>query len=161
MANALSLYGFVMHRNLADESTPLETVYTTSNTTFRVGDPIRLTTTGLAVKSTAASTKLGFIYGFAVEPITAKAATSYPMKIVPALPHVVFRAACASTLNVTKGYVGRGAGIKVSGVYFGIAVGSPTLSQVQIIGLASGSSYGTYAEMLCIVKHSAFIGQIT
>ena len=165
MANTLSKYGFVLHRNLSDDAVPLETVYTTSNTTFKVGDPIRLTTTGLAVKSTAASTKLGYIYGFAAEPITAKAGTSYPMRIVPALPNLVFRACSGSTLNVTKGYIGRTAGIWASGTAaFAGNPGANTLSQLQIVGILNGissGSFGTYAELLYIVKHSAFVGQIT
>ena len=174
MANVLSKYGFVLYRNTADESTPLETVWTTSNLTFKVGDPVRLSTTGLAVKPTAVSTKAGYIYGFAVEPITAKAGTSYPMKIIPALGHLIFKACSGSTLNVTKGYVGRYAGIWASGtVAYAGNPGANTLSQLQIVGIAGGygpagaggavggSAFSTYAELLYIVHHSQYTGQIT
>ena len=174
MANTLSKYGFVLHRAMDGASVPLETVWTTSNLSFAVGDPVRLSTTGLAVKPTAVSTKAGYIYGFAVEPITAKAATSYALKIVPARPDVIFRACSGSTLNVTKGYVGRTAGIWASGTaaYAGNP-GAPTLSQLQIVGIAGGygqagaggavggSAFSTYAELLYIVHHSQYTGQIT
>jgi hypothetical protein len=165
MANTLSKYGFVFHRNLSDEGTPMETVYTTSNLTFKVGDPVHLSTTGLAVKATAVSTKAGYIYGFAAEPITAKVGTSYAMRIVPARHDIVFRACSCSTLNVTKGYIGRGAGIWASGlVAYGGNPGAPTLSQLQIVGILNGNAagtFGTYAELLYIVHHSQFTGQVT
>lgn len=174
MANTLSKYGFVLHRAMDGASVPLETVYTTSNLTFKVGDPVRLSTTGLAVKPTAVSTKAGYIYGFAAEPVTAKAATIYPMRIVPARPDVLFRACSGSTLNVTKGYIGRTAGIWASGlVAFAGNPGAPTLSQLQIVGIVGGggplgaggatggSAFSTYAELLYIVKHSQWVGQIT
>lgn len=174
MANTLSKYGFVLHRAMDGAAVPLETVWTTSNLTFKVGDPVRLSTTGLAVKATAASTKAGYIYGMAAEPITAKAGTSYPMRIVPARPDVIFRACSGSTLNVTKGYVGRTAGIWASGTAaFAGNPGAPTLSQLQIVGIVggygpagaggtpAGSAFSTYAELLYIVKHSQWVGQIT
>lgn len=165
MANVLNKYGFVLHRNLSDDAVPLETVYTTSNVTFKVGDPIHMSTTGLVHKATAVSTKAGYIYGFAAEPVTAKAGTSYAMRIVPALPNLVFRACSGSTLNVTKGYIGRTAGIWASGlVAYAANPGAPTLSQLQIVGILNGQlsgSFGTYAELLYVVKHSQFIGQIT
>lgn len=162
MANTLSKYGFVFHRNLAGDGVPLETVYTTSNLTFKVGDPVHMSTTGLAVKATAVSTKAGYIYGFAAEPVTAKAATSYKMAIWPSVPTSIFRACSGSTLNVTKGYVGRGAGIWASGlVAYAGNPGAPTLSQLQIVGIVSGSAWSTYAELLYIVHHSQYTGQIT
>ena len=170
MANVLSKYGFVLHRNLTDDAVPLETVYTTSNLTFKVGDPVHMSTTGLAVKATAVSTALGYIYGFAAEPVTAKAGTSYKMAIVPAIPTLVFRACSGSTLNVTKGYVGRYAGVWASGlVAYAGNPGAPTLSQLRIVGIVGGnlgsgiggSAWSTYAELLYIVHHSQFTGQVT
>ena len=87
---------------------------------------------------------------------------------------VIFRACSGSTLNVTKGYVGRTAGIWASGlVAFAGNPGAPTLSQLQIVGIVGGggplgaagatggSAFSTYAELLYIVKHSQWTGQIT
>lgn len=174
MANVLSKYGFVLFRNTADEGTPLESAWTQSNITFAVGDPLHMSTTGLICKATAVSTKAGYIYGFAVSPVTAKTGTSYQIWFVPALGHLIFKACSGSTLNVTKGYVGRGAGIWASGTAaFAGNPGAPTLSQLQIVGIAGGygpkgaggatggSAFSTYAELLYIVKHSQFTGQIT
>ena len=97
-------------------------------------------------------------------PVTAAAKQFPNITYVPALPEYVFTAQQIGAVKVTAGFVGKTASIVPGGSAAGCGVslssaGLIAYSQVVVVGLNPRSKWGTYAELLCVVKHSQYLGQ--
>jgi len=132
-----------------------------SATTLKVGDPIK-SSLGLGYLATGTNAIFGIcnspVPGFG-ETATAK---HYP-EIIPADGDKIWRCQSIGTVNASVGYIGVASkkyriGGSTSG-YQGIDLSHSTGGVLQIVGLAPGSAFGTYAELLVIIARGAWYGQ--
>jgi hypothetical protein len=112
----------------------------------------------------AVSTKTGYIWGILTQPVTGTAKQFPNVTMVPALPEYVFTAQHIGSVKVTAGFVGKTAGLVAGGSAAGCGISLSAaaviaFSQFVVVGLNPRSKWGTYAELLCIVKHSQYLGQ--
>jgi hypothetical protein len=131
-----------------------------SATTLKVGDPIK-SSLGLGYLATGTNA----IFGICNSPVPGYGETAtqkhYP-ELIPANAETIWRCQSTSTLNITQGYIGIASkkyriGNTTSG-YLGINLGNTTGGVLQVVGLAPGSAFGTYAELLVIIARGAFYG---
>jgi hypothetical protein len=165
MANTNAPYGFRLWSVLSGESggKPLIPVLqkVPSATTLKVQDPIKVSA-GLAYLATGTNA----IFGIVNSPVPGWNETAtqphYP-DIIPADDNVVFRVQSIGTVNATIGYTGVAKKYRIGGStsgYLGIDLTHTTGGVLQVLGLAPGSAYGTYAELLVTVARGAFVGQV-
>jgi hypothetical protein len=126
-----------------------------------VGDPLK-STAGKAVL--AAGTNA--VYGICNSPVPGWNETAtqlhYP-DIIPADDSTIFRVQSIGTINASAGYAGVAAKYRIGGTtsgYTGVDLSHSTGGVIQVIGLAPGSAYGTYAELLVTIARGAFAGQV-
>ena len=180
MANTNAPYGFRLFQRLSGGTggTPLApgiagapsgsvveahgSIQFASTTVMKVGDPVK---TALGVGSLAATTNA--VMGVLNSPVPAgygDTATSkhYP-EILPADDDTVFRAQAIGTVNITQGLIGITARRKIGGStsgYTGVDFGAGTTTgAIVVVGLAPGSAFGTYAEVLVIFARGTYYGQ--
>jgi hypothetical protein len=176
MANSNAPYGFRLYSRLSAGSGAMPVTpgaaaggtYSSSGplpvasaTTLKVGDPIK-SSLGLGYLATGTNA----VFGINNSPVPGYGETAtqkhYP-ELLPADDSTVWRAQSIGTQNVTQGYIGVAAkkyrlGNATSG-YMGVDLGHTTGGVLEIIGLAPGSAFGTYAELLVIFTRGAFYGQ--
>jgi hypothetical protein len=129
--------------------------------TLKVGDPVK-SSLGLGYLATGTNA----IYGIVDSPVPGYIETAtakhYP-DIIPAVDTAVFRCQSISTVNATAGYCGVAKKYRIGGTtsgYLGVDLSHTTGGVLQVIGLAPGSAYGSYAELLVTVARGAFVGQV-
>jgi len=165
MANTNAPYGFRLWSRLTAGNggsvmSPVQ-LKVASATVLAVGDPVKSVA---GVGSRAATTNA--IYGICNSPVPGwnetATAVHYP-DIIPADDESVFRAQSIGSVNATVGYCGLPTKYRIGGAtsgYTGIDLSHTTGGVLTVIGLAPGSAYGTYAELLVMVARGAFVGQI-
>ena len=165
MANTNNPYGFRLWSRLngGEGTMPISPAQlkVPSAATLTVGDPIKASL-GLGYIATTTNA----IYGIVNSPVPGwnEAATQphYP-DILPADDATIFRAQSIGTVNATIGYMGVAKKYRIGGSttgHLGIDLSHTTGGVLQVIGLAPGSAYGTYAELLVTVTRGAFVGQV-
>ena len=131
-----------------------------SATTLKVGDPLK-SSLGLGYLATGTNA----IFGIVNSPVPNFGETAtqkhYP-ELIPADGDKIWRCQSIGTTNASVGYVGVAAkkyriGATTSG-YLGIDLSHFTGGVLQVVGLAPGSAFGTYAELLVIIARGAFYG---
>ena len=131
-----------------------------SATTLKVGDPIK-SSVGLGYLAVGTNA----IFGICNSPVPNFNETAiqkhYP-ELIPADADKIWRVQSIGTVNVTQGYIGVASkkyriGGTTSG-YQGIDLSHTTGGVLQVVGLAPGSAFGTYAELLVIIARGAFYG---
>jgi hypothetical protein len=165
MANTNAPYGFRLWSGLVAGSgaQPLNPTLqkVPSAATLKVGDPLKVSA-GLGY--IAAGTNA--IFGIVNSPVPGWSETAtqahYP-DIIPADDQKVFRVQSIGTVNATIGYTGVARKYRIGGTtsgYTGIDLSHTTGGVLQVLGLAPGSAFGTYAELLVTVARGAFTGQV-
>jgi hypothetical protein len=132
-----------------------------SASTLKVGDPVKVSL-GLGYIATGTNA----IFGVLASPVVGWSETAtqahYP-DVIPADDQTVWRVQNIGTTNVTIGYISAGKKYRIGGTtsgYLGIDVSKSTAGVLMILGLAPGSAFGTYAELLVAIARGTFVGQV-
>jgi hypothetical protein len=163
MANTNAPYGFRLWSLLVGGSgaLPLPPVQLKFGSTIalKVGDPVKMSN-GLGYMATGTNA----LFGICNSPVPNYGETAkevhYP-DLIPADENAVFRCQCIGTTNATLGYVKTGVKYRIGGTtsgYTGISLANTTGGVLEILGLAPGSAWGTYAEVLVMVCRGSFYG---
>jgi hypothetical protein len=163
MANTNAPYGFRLWSRLSGGTGtvpfPPAQLAVASATTLKVGDPIKVTAgKGLLAGTTNA------MYGVCNSPVPGWNETAtqlhYP-DIIPADDQTIFRCQSIGTVNATIALMGLPTKYRIGGStsgYTGIDLSHTTGGVLAVVGLAPGSAYGTYAELLVAVTRGVFVG---
>ena len=165
MANTNSPYGFRLWQKLSGSDAGAvmspALLKIPSAATLKVGDPVKAS---LGLGYIAVGTNA--IYGVIDSPVPGWNETAtqphYP-DILPADDNSVWRVQSIGAVNATIGYMGVAKKYRIGGTtsgYTGIDLSHSTGGVLQVIGLAPGSAYGTYAELLVEITRGAFTGQV-
>ena len=129
-----------------------------SATTLHVGDPIRLTQ-GLGLLATG-TYAISYICNSPVPGYGETAVQKHYPELIPADDQTIFRCQSIGTVNVTQGYIGvKSKGRAIGGTTSGYTgIGLSTSGALQVVALAPGSAFGTYAELLVMVTRGTFYG---
>jgi hypothetical protein len=163
MANVNAPYGFRLWATLpggtgAKGMAPTRQ-YVKSAASIKVGDPIKMS---LGICYLAGTTNA--IFGVANSPAPGWGETAtevHYIDILPAEDQSIWRVQSIGTRNVTVGMFGILRKYRIGGTtsgYTGIDVLYTTGGVLVALGLAPGSSLGTYAELLVIVARGSFYG---
>jgi len=131
-----------------------------SATTLKVGDPIK-SSLGLGYLATGTNA----IYGICNSPVPnfneTATAKHYP-EIIPASDQNIWRCQSTTTTGLTQAYIGVAKNAyRIGGTtsgYQGIDITHTTGGVLGIVALAPGSAFGTYAEVLVVIRRGAFYG---
>lgn len=158
MANTNNPHGFLWEKTDQSGSVKLKRMKTASNTSLKVGDPVSILN-GLIKLAGATTTAL---YGVAAESIVGVAGTRNSVALIPAVDGYIFSGQHLSTLNLTAGYLGKRMGIisNTSGKCGISGYTGGTTGVLQIVGLKSGSAWGTYAQLMVAVIRSSYAGSV-
>jgi len=162
MANTNAPYGFRLWRRGTGGSgtIPLGGVTIPSAGTFKVGDPVKVSA-GLGYL--AAGTNATYGIANRVVPGWGEAATTQKsLEIIPCDDATYFRAQSIGTTNATIAFVGVASKkYRIAGTtsgYTGIDLTHTTAGVLQILELAPGSAFGTYAEFIVMFARGAYFG---
>jgi hypothetical protein len=162
MANTNAPYGFrLWRRGTGGTGTaPLGSITIPSAGTFKVGDPVKVSA-GLGYLAAGTNAT----YGIANRPVPSwgeAAITQKSLEVIPCDDTSYFRAQSIGAVNATVGYVGVASkryriGGTTSG-YTGIDLAHTTGGVLQVLELAPGSAFGTYAEFIVMFVRGAYFG---
>ena len=128
--------------------------------TLKIGDPVK-SSIGLGYLATGTNAVFG-ICNSAVPGWNETATQLHYPEIIPADDQTIWRAQSIGTVNATAGYVGVAKNkYRIGGTtsgYTGVDLSHTTGGVLEILALAPGSSFGTYAEFLVIFTRGAFYG---
>jgi hypothetical protein len=165
MANSNAPYGFRLWSRLTGGSgaAPLSPgqLKFPSAASLKVGDPVKVS---LGLGYLAAGTNA--IFGICMQPVPGwnetATAVHYP-DVEPADDQSVFRVQSIGATVASIGYLRSDYKYRIGGTtsgYTGIDLSKHTGGVLTVIGLAPGSAWGTYAELLVTVSRGNFAGQV-
>ena len=164
MANTNAPYGYRLWSRLTGgEGSPLVPVLVkvSSAVTLKVQDPMKMSL-GLGYLATGTNA----IFGIVNSPVPGWSETAtavhYP-DIIPADDQSVFRVQSIGTVNATASYIRSDYKYRIGGTtsgYTGVDLSKHTTGSITVLGLAPGSAFGTYAELLVTISRGQFVGQV-
>jgi hypothetical protein len=153
MANTNAPFSFRLYRGTDGIGFSLEEGTVASNVSLKIGDPLSWSSGYLTRTLTTQP-----IAGFAMQPLTGAATARSTILFRPASDADVYVAQADGAFALAT-HRGNDYDLKGASGVMEVNLAGTTSGPVRIIGLAPGSTVGTYANVLVTVKKNGWTGQ--